>query len=42
MNELFQQRNIIYNLRSKTDFTAGPTSTVNNGLKGLRFRIWKD
>ena len=30
MNELFEQRNIIYNLRSQTDFTTGPISTVNN------------
>ena len=37
MNELFEQRNMIYNLRSQTDFTAGPVSTVNNGLKSLRY-----
>ena len=30
MNELFEQRNIIYNLRSQTDFTIGPINTVNN------------
>ena len=43
MNELFEQRNIIYNLRSQTDFTTGPSSTVNNGLKSLRNlgpKIW--
>ena len=43
MNELFEQRNIIYNLRSQTDFTTGPISTVNNGLKSLRYlgpKIW--
>ena len=40
MNELFEQRNIIYNPRSQTDFTTGPISTVNNGLKSLRPRIW--
>ena len=38
MNELFEQRNIIYNLRSQKDFTTGPISTVNNGLKSLRYR----
>ena len=37
MNELFEQRNIIYNLQSQTDFTTGPISTVNNGLKSLRY-----
>ena len=37
MNELFEQRNILYNLRSQTDFTTEPTSTVNNGLKSLRY-----
>ena len=36
MNELFEQRNLIYNLRSQTDFTTRPISTVNNGLKSLR------
>ena len=37
MNELFEQRNILYNLRSQTDFTAGTISTVNNDLKSLRY-----
>ena len=43
MNELFEQRNIIYNFRSQTDFITGPISTVNNGLKSLRYvepKIW--
>ena len=43
MNELFEQRNIIYNHRSQTDFTTGPISTVNYGLKSLRYlgpKIW--
>ena len=43
MKELFEQRNIIYNLRSQTDFTTGPISTVNNGLNSLRYlgpKIW--
>ena len=31
MNELFEPRNY----RSQTDFTTGPISTVNNGLKSL-------
>ena len=37
MNELFEQRNILYNLRSQQIFTTEPTSTVNNGLKSLRY-----
>ena len=43
MNELFEKRSIIYNLRSLTDFTTGPISTVNNSLKSLRYpgpKIW--
>ena len=36
MNELFEQRNLIYNLRPQTDLTAGPVITVNNGLKNSR------
>ena len=39
--ELFEQRNKI--LRSQTDFRTGPVSTVNNGLKSLRYlgpKIW--
>ena len=43
MNELFEQRNLIYILRSQTDFTTGPISTVNNGLKSYRYlgpQIW--
>ena len=37
MNELFEQWDIFYNLRSQTDFKTGPISTVNNGLKSLRY-----
>ena len=37
LNELFEQRNIIYNFQSQTDFTTGTISTVNNGLKSLRY-----
>ena len=37
MNELFEQRNIIFNLRSQTYFTSGPISTVINDLKSLRY-----
>ena len=33
MNELFEQQNILYNLRSQTDFATRPIHTVNNGLK---------
>ena len=43
MNELFEQRNIIYNLRSQADLTTGPISTVNNDLNSLRYlgpKIW--
>ena len=43
INELFEQRNTLYNLRSKTDFATEPISTVNNGLKSLRYlgpKIW--
>ena len=36
MNELFEQRNIIYNLRSQIDFITGPISTLSNGLKSFR------
>ena len=39
MNELFEQLNIIYNLQLQTDFTRGPISTVNNGLKRLRYFV---
>ena len=28
INELFRQLNILYNLQSQTEFTAGPISTV--------------
>ena len=37
VNELFEQRNILYNLWSQADFPAGPNNTVNNGLKNLRY-----
>ena len=43
MNESFEQRNIIYNLRSQANFTTGPINTVNNDLKSLRYlgpKIW--
>ena len=43
MNELSEQRNILYNLRSQTDFRTGTTSTVNNGLKSMRYlgpKVW--
>ena len=44
INEWFEQRNIIYNLRSQTNFTIGPISTVNNCLKILTYigpKTWK-
>ena len=46
MSELFEQRNILYNLRSRTDFTKEPNSTVTNGLnletlKTLKNFTWK-
>ena len=34
LNELFEQWNILYNLQSQT----GQITTVNNGLKSLRYR----
>ena len=43
MNELFEQRNITYNLRPQTDVTTGSITTVSNGLKSLRYlgpKIW--
>ena len=43
MHEIFEQRNIHYNLRSQTDFQLGPVKTVNSGLRALRYlgpKIW--
>ena len=37
INELLKQRNILYNLRSQKNYTIGPVSTVNDGLKSLRY-----
>ena len=37
MSEMFDLRNIDYNLRSQTDFKQGPVNTVNYGLKSLRY-----
>ena len=42
-HEIFEQRNIQYNLRSQTDFQLGPVKTVNWGLRALRYlgpKIW--
>ena len=36
MSEIFNLRNINYNLRSRTDFKQGPVNTFNYGLKSLR------
>ena len=43
MHELFEQRNIQYNLRSQNDFQLGSLKTVNCGLSALRHlgpKIW--
>ena len=43
MSEIFNLRNIDYNLHSQTDFKQGPVNTVNYGLKSLRYlapKIW--
>ena len=43
MPDIFNLRNIDYNLRSETDFKQGPVNTVNYGLKSLRYlapKIW--
>ena len=43
MHEIFEQRNIQYNLRSQTDFQLGSVKTVNCGLRTLRClgpKIW--
>ena len=36
MHEIFEQKNIQYNLRSQTDFQLGSVKTVNCGLRALR------
>ena len=43
MHEIFNLRNIDYNLCSQTDFKQGPVNTVSYGLKSLRYlapKIW--
>ena len=43
MTELFDLRNIEYNLRSQTDFSLGAVYTTNYGLRSLRYftpKIW--
>ena len=37
MSEIFNLRNIDYNLRSQTDFKQGLVNTVNYGVKSLRY-----
>ena len=37
MHEMFEQRNIQYNLCSQTDFKLGSVKTVNCGLRPLRY-----
>ena len=41
MSEIFNLRNIDYNLRSQTDFKQGPVNAVNYGLKSLRYLAQK-
>ena len=43
MHEIFEQRNIQYNLRSQTDFQLGSVKTINCGLRALKYlgpKIW--
>ena len=43
MHEIFEQRNIQYNLRPQTDFQLGSVKTANCGLKAIRYlgpKIW--
>ena len=37
MSEIFNLRDIYYNLHSQADFKQGPVNTVNYGLKSLRY-----
>ena len=37
MYDIFEQRNIQYNLRSKTDFKLRSVKTVSCGLRSLRY-----
>ena len=43
MSEIFNLRNIDYNLLSQNDFKQGPLNTMNYDLKSLRYlapKIW--
>ena len=43
LSELFDLRNIEYNLRSQTNFSLGTVYTINYGLRSLRYfapKIW--
>ena len=43
MYEIFEQRNIQYNLGSQSDFQLGSVKTVNCGLRALRYlgpKLW--
>ena len=43
MHDIFEQRNIQYNLRSQTDFQLGSVKKVNCGLRALKYlcpKIW--
>ena len=37
ISELYDLRNIEYNLRSQTDFSLGAVNTTNYGLRSLRY-----
>ena len=39
MHEIFERRNIQYNLRSQTDFQLGSVRTANCGLGALRYLV---
>ena len=43
MSELFEKRNLNYNLRSQTDFLLHSVNTVAYGLKSLKYfagKVW--
>ena len=43
MHEIFEQRNIQFNLRSQTDFQLGSVKAVSCGLRAVRYlgpKIW--
>ena len=43
MSELFEKRNLNYNLRSQTDFSLHSVNTATYGLKSLKYfagKVW--